>query len=289
MPVFIGFEDADPAVDCTTPKQSRMPTGQSPVANMVTGSDLLRCGEFDPPPFIGFEDTAGYLAYTTPEQPVTANQQFSIRWIFFSIGLHLALISLLLSERTIPQTVLPFSVTPIVFEPADTLLAARTSLSERGGSTVEEDRPDAGDPGRLKGHVPPSAVYNISNKNAAVTPPQAPMPTSLIKRNPSAPILGQAVRNEYLIYLIRRIGVLPFEVVGDRHGDARLSVLARGDGEITRVSILRGSGYPDIDLRVQKMVAAVGRLPPAPAGEIRNSSGQFQLTLEFRFGRFLTP
>jgi hypothetical protein len=49
------------------------------------------------------------------------------------------------------------------------------------------------------------------------------------------------------------------------------------------VVILQSSGYSDLDLRIQKMVAAVERLPPL-AQHMQSSGAQFELTLNFKFG-----
>jgi TonB family protein len=36
------------------------------------------------------------------------------------------------------------------------------------------------------------------------------------------------------------------------------------DGTVARVSVMRSSGYTDIDLRVEEMIRATGRFPPLP-------------------------
>ena len=58
--------------------------------------------------------------------------------------------------------------------------------------------------------------------------------------------------------------LLPRSLVGSRRGETVLSVAVRRDGVIDHIAVARSSGYPDIDERVERMVAAVGRFPPVP-------------------------
>jgi TonB family protein len=60
------------------------------------------------------------------------------------------------------------------------------------------------------------------------------------------------------------MNLLPRSLVGTRRGETVVRVAVRRDGVIDRVSIARPSGYPDIDERVEQMVAAVGKFPPVP-------------------------
>jgi TonB family protein len=77
-----------------------------------------------------------------------------------------------------------------------------------------------------------------------------------------------ATRDEYLAYLVsltrQHIGLLPMSFIGDRRGETVLSLVIHDNGAIGPMTILQSSGYPDIDRRVQEMVAAVGRAPPLP-------------------------
>ena len=58
--------------------------------------------------------------------------------------------------------------------------------------------------------------------------------------------------------------MLPASLLAGRRGRTILTLVVREDGEVERIILKRGSGYPDIDARVQQMVAAVGRFPPLP-------------------------
>ena len=77
-----------------------------------------------------------------------------------------------------------------------------------------------------------------------------------------------ATRDEYLAYLVtltrRHIDLLPPHLIGDRRGETVLELLVLGDGTIAKIEVARGSGYPEIDERIEQMVAAVRRFPPLP-------------------------
>jgi TonB family protein len=77
-----------------------------------------------------------------------------------------------------------------------------------------------------------------------------------------------ATRDEYFAYLrtltLQHIDLLPAALVGGRRGELILSVGIRDDGAITRIVVVRSSGWPDLDERVERMVRAVGRFPPPP-------------------------
>jgi len=77
-----------------------------------------------------------------------------------------------------------------------------------------------------------------------------------------------ATRDEYLAYLValtrRHFDLLPMSVLGSRTGETTLAVLVLADGTIARISVVQGSGYPDIDSRIEQMVAANRKFPPLP-------------------------
>jgi TonB family protein len=77
-----------------------------------------------------------------------------------------------------------------------------------------------------------------------------------------------ATRDDYLAYvhsLIRQhYNMLPLAMIGGRRGETRVEFLVLGDGTIARVRVRQSSGYPDIDSRVELMVATVRRVPPLP-------------------------
>jgi TonB family protein len=93
-----------------------------------------------------------------------------------------------------------------------------------------------------------------------------------------------ASRDEYLALLKaltqRHMNLLPSSLIAGRRGDTYLTVLVLSDGTIARIAITRSSGYPDIDERVEQMVAAVGRFPPIPA---RFGDSSMELIMHLRF------
>lgn len=91
-------------------------------------------------------------------------------------------------------------------------------------------------------------------------------------------------RDEYLAYLVsltrQHIDLLPLSYVGDRKGETVISVVVYDNGRIGPLGIVRGSGYPDIDKRIEEMVAAVGKFPPLPQW-YQGDAVQLELTLKF--------
>ncbi len=101
----------------------------------------------------------------------------------------------------------------------------------------------------------------------------------------SARVPGTAAsRDDYLAYLVtltrQHINLLPMSVVGDKRGETVISVVVYDNGQIGPLGILRGSGYPDIDQRIEAMVAAVGKFPPLPQW-YQGNAVQLELTLRF--------
>jgi protein TonB len=118
--------------------------------------------------------------------------------------------------------------------------------------------------------------------------PKPPAATSMWRRL-DAPRPGRvpgpaATRDEYLAYLVtltmRHRDQLPLSVIGGRRGNTYLKILVLGDGTIARIAVAQSSGYPDIDERVERMIAAVGRYPPLPQW-IQEPS--WELTFHLRF------
>jgi periplasmic protein TonB len=135
--------------------------------------------------------------------------------------------------------------------------------------------------------VPPPAMFlpppvpaapDARERQAMLTPPRpkrapatsvislpgawAPLPAHLGVPGPAA------MRDPYLAeceaLIMRHRDLLPGSFVAGRRGVAEISIVVLADGRIGRISVARGSGFPDIDERVEKMVAAVGRFPPVP-------------------------
>jgi TonB family protein len=93
-----------------------------------------------------------------------------------------------------------------------------------------------------------------------------------------------ATRDEYLAYLValtrRHLDLLPLSMVGARRGETTLTIRVLDDGTVARIAVAQGSGYPDIDERIERMVAAVGRFPPLPQW-FQGPSMELRLRLQF--------
>lgn len=124
--------------------------------------------------------------------------------------------------------------------------------------------------------IPLPEPSDVQQQVAMLPPPPKPPAAPEARRRDPTPRLPAhlgipgpaATRSEYLAYcneLIRRhFDMLPTSFVGDRRGLTVLSLLVLDDGRIARIAIVHSSGYQDIDERVERMVAAVGRFPPLP-------------------------
>lgn len=93
-----------------------------------------------------------------------------------------------------------------------------------------------------------------------------------------------ASRDEYLAYLAalarQHLNLLSPAMVGGRRGETVIDVLVLDDGTIAMLRVGRSSGYPDIDVRVEQMIAAVGRFPPLPQW-FQGPSMQLEFRLKF--------
>jgi protein TonB len=105
------------------------------------------------------------------------------------------------------------------------------------------------------------------SKPAAQQPPRRTEEPAQSTRRAKYP--GPAAsRDDYLAYvhsLIRQhYNMLPLAMVAGRRGETRVEFLVLGDGTIAMVRVRQSSGYPDIDARVELMVASVRHVPPLP-------------------------
>ncbi len=100
-----------------------------------------------------------------------------------------------------------------------------------------------------------------------------------------APFPGPAAtRDEYLAYLAylahQHIGLLSRSFIGDRRGETIINVVVLDDGTVAMLSVGLSSGYPDIDVRIEDMIRAVGRFPPLPQW-FQGSSMHLEFRLQF--------
>jgi TonB family protein len=127
----------------------------------------------------------------------------------------------------------------------------------------------------------PSQLAAAAPATPAPPTPDSPPPTRM---SPAASQLAQTpnpspheaqtlpgpdqARSDYfsrLVALTRgHLDLLPSSFLAGRRGQTTLSIVVLSDGSIGRISVKRGSGYPDIDARIEQMVSAVGRFPAPP-------------------------
>jgi TonB family protein len=127
--------------------------------------------------------------------------------------------------------------------------------------------------------VPPApAPAPVSPVAPPVAPPAPPTLTAATAGQASTGV--QAARPSpdrssyfgHLVVLTRPyFYMLPGSFLAGRRGRTVLSMVVREDGTVERIAVKRSSGYPDIDVRIQQMVEAVGRFPPLPEGFQRPS------------------
>ncbi len=115
-------------------------------------------------------------------------------------------------------------------------------------------------PTQLAAAALPTAAPTASAVTAAVASPASR----------EAPVAASATgRGDYLNQLVvltrGHLNILPLSFLAGRRGQTTLSVLVLEDGTISRISVKSSSGYPEIDAKIEQMVAAVGRFPPVPA------------------------
>ena len=78
----------------------------------------------------------------------------------------------------------------------------------------------------------------------------------------------------------QHLNLLTHAMVGGRRGMSVIGVTVLDDGTIARINVARGSGYPDIDERVEQMILACGRFPPLPQW-FQGEAMQLEFRLEF--------
>ncbi len=167
-------------------------------------------------------------------------------------------------------------------KPADTAKDETPKPEEKPKADAPAEPAPSEPPKKTAAIVPPPEPPKPAppKEDRAVKPPPKPRPTAV--QPPRRPedrtarlpqrhgvIPGPAAsRNEYLAYLAslvrRHLNLLPLAVVGGRSGETVVEILVLDDGTIAMLRVGRSSGYPDIDVRVEKMIAAVGRFPPLP-------------------------
>jgi periplasmic protein TonB len=150
--------------------------------------------------------------------------------------------------------------------------ANETKRESNDAPAPKEEPPPPDTPQQTAAIVPPPPPAKPEPpkpqpKPAAQQPPRRPEEPSHSARPARYPGPA-ATRDDYLAYvhsLIRQhYNMLPLAMVGGRRGETRVEFLVLGDGTIAMIRTRQSSGYPDIDSRVELMIAAVRRVPPLP-------------------------
>lgn len=116
-------------------------------------------------------------------------------------------------------------------------------------------------------------------------PSASPHGAPLAEKSPPRPVSGPAMtRDQYRAYLVTltrpHLYLLSPSLIGDRRGRTTLSIVVLLDGTVARIAVAQSSGYPDIDARIERIVAAVGRFPPLPPS-FAGPSTELLLVLRF--------
>jgi TonB family protein len=212
-----------------------------------------------------------------------------------SLGLHLAVVLVLLfhptlSRRPAPE-LQPIAVSLVIMPPKPKPPPApklkppkppppgRLASIDMGPTTSPKPAPKpgpptAGAPPQMETAVlplpPPPKLEAPSEEGIPLRPPAAkprPRPAALEGRRAKYPG-PSATRDEYLAYVAmltrQHAGLLTPQLLAGRHGETVLEVVVLDNGTIARLAVLRSSGYPDIDRKVEEIVRSVGRFPPLP-------------------------
>jgi TonB family protein len=206
-----------------------------------------------------------------------------------SLCLHLAPLLLLIHWSSAPaEIVAPIPVQLVLETPPPPAPAPAPEVekppplgrlaSENMGEPAEHSTKEAAPPGSAEpAKTQLAAIVPPPPPPKPVPPPKPPEPAAewhhLDAVPKDAPRQARmpgpaATRDEYLAYLVtltrQHIDLLPLSLIGDRHGETVIGLLVLADGTIARINVAQGSGYPEIDERIEQMVAAVRRFPPLP-------------------------
>jgi len=219
-----------------------------------------------------------------PDEPSPApRQRASAIGLLGSLGVHLpTLLVLILWSSTPAEVAGGIPVQLVVQESpsapdaaqADRSVPERTTETRKAESAaappVPQPPPQVAEvaPPPKPSPPPPPTPATLPNP-APPVPAAKPAPPASNPAPPEAKVPGSdANRGDYLDYLVTltrgHFDILPLTFLAGRHGRTTLSVLVFEDGTISRIAVKQSSGYPDIDAKIEQMVAAVGRFPPVP-------------------------
>jgi TonB family protein len=248
------------------------------------------------------------------EPPPAPRQRASATSLFGSLGVHLLPLLVLIGWSSAPAEL--SSTIPVQFVVEESSVGPTETPPDRPVTeTISETRSNsdntAADP---TPPPPPPPVRPPPVKTASVkpppkpSPPPEPTPRKPVAATPPAPaspapaarppatppnpaprearVPGpDPARGDYfdrLVALTRaHLDLLPRSFLAGRRGQTVLSIVVIADGTIGRISLKRSSGYPDVDTRIEQIVAAVGRFPPLPASFGGTPSVELDFDLTF--------
>ena len=171
--------------------------------------------------------------------------------------------------------------------------AADSREPEPGNAPPASEPAPAETPKKTAEIIPPPAASDALAPPLPPPPKPKPTPQQPLRHGEGRPHLvlrparfpgPAATRDEYLAYLAtltrQHIGLLPLGVVAGRRGETVIDILVLDNGTVAMLKVGRSSGYPDIDGRIEKMIAAVGRFPPLPQW-FQGPSMQLEFRLKF--------
>jgi TonB family protein len=232
------------------------------------------------------------------EPPPPPRHRASATSLFGSLGVHLLPLLVLIGWSSAPAEL--SSTIPVQFVVEESSAARAEAPTDRPVTeTISETRSNSDNAAdSVPPAPPPPAVRPPPVKTASVkpppkpSPPPEPTPRKPVAATPPAPASPapaarppatppnpaprearapgpDPARGDYfdrLVALTRtHLDLLPSAFLAGRRGQTVLSIVVIADGTIGRISLKRSSGYPDVDTRIEQIVAAVGRFPPLPA------------------------
>jgi TonB family protein len=212
------------------------------------------------------------------EEPPPSQDRRTSRGPIGSFLLHLLpLLTLISLPQTPAEISPPIPVLSVIWEPAPASAPTEIALPDNGlpGNPIVEDVSEEG-----------ASKDQRSAEDAPSIASEPQLPTVQSKTPELAPSvpLAFATRDDYLAYLVtltrQHLNLLPLSVVGDRRGETVISLVVYDDGSIAHITVYQSSGYPDIDQRIEKLVAAVGKFPPVPR-RFQGTAMQLELTVRF--------
>lgn len=222
-----------------------------------------------------------------PDEPSPApRQRASAVSLLGSLGIHLPTLLVLVGWSSAPAELAGAIPVQLVVEQSSSAPVAAQADRPESASTSATPPPDSATGPAAAPPVPPPMQVAELPQPPRTNPPPPPIPAALPSPAPAVPPAkppapaanpapsearlpgSDTAPGDYLDYLVTltrgHFDILPLAFLAGRSGRTTLSVRVFENGTISRIAVKRSSGYPDIDARIEQMVAAVGQFPPLP-------------------------